>query len=116
MVLASSFLGRHRRDGLGITDLWYEVKARTPVKLFGMSLIDKGSRRFGELGLRYAQLSDDRWLKKLSEGTRARGRTGWADRSCLLACGANLGQAILSFSLPAQNRLRNSDLSRSRHR
>jgi len=63
MVLASSFLGRHRRDGLGITDLWYEVKARTPVKLFGMSLIDKGCSRFGELGLCYAQLSDDRWLK-----------------------------------------------------
>jgi arsenate reductase-like glutaredoxin family protein len=32
-----------------------------------MSLVDKDSRRFGELGLRYAQLSDDRWLEKLSE-------------------------------------------------
>jgi arsenate reductase (glutaredoxin) len=32
-----------------------------------MSLIDKESRRFDELGLRYAQLSDDRWLDKLSE-------------------------------------------------
>ena len=32
-----------------------------------MSLVDKASRRFGELGLRYAQLSDDRWLEKLSE-------------------------------------------------
>jgi arsenate reductase-like glutaredoxin family protein len=35
---------------------------------FGVtSLIDKNSRRFDELGLRYAQLSDDRWLDKLSE-------------------------------------------------
>lgn len=35
---------------------------------FGViSLIDKNSRRFEELGLRYAQLSDDRWLDKLSE-------------------------------------------------
>jgi arsenate reductase len=32
-----------------------------------MLLVDKDSRRFGELGLRYAQLSDDRWLQKLSE-------------------------------------------------
>lgn len=32
-----------------------------------MSLVDKDSRRLGELGLRYAQLSDDRWLEKLSE-------------------------------------------------
>ena len=32
-----------------------------------MALVDKGSRRFDELGLRYAQLSDDRWLEKLSE-------------------------------------------------
>jgi arsenate reductase-like glutaredoxin family protein len=32
-----------------------------------MSLVDKDSRRFAELGLRYAQLSDDRWLQKLSE-------------------------------------------------
>ena len=32
-----------------------------------MALIDKGSKRFDELGLRYAQLSDDRWLEKLSE-------------------------------------------------
>ena len=32
-----------------------------------MALVDKDSRRFGELGLRYAQLSDDRWLEKLSE-------------------------------------------------
>jgi arsenate reductase len=32
-----------------------------------MLLIDKDSKRFAELGLRYAQLSDDRWLQKLSE-------------------------------------------------
>jgi arsenate reductase-like glutaredoxin family protein len=31
-----------------------------------MALVDKESRRFDELGLRYAQLSDDRWLEKLS--------------------------------------------------
>jgi|SRR2546429_273999 len=35
---------------------------------FGVSaLIDRNSKRFDELGLRYAQLSDDRWLEKLSE-------------------------------------------------
>jgi arsenate reductase len=35
---------------------------------FGVTaLVDKGSKRFDELGLRYAQLSDDRWLEKLSE-------------------------------------------------
>lgn len=34
---------------------------------FGVAaLIDKDSRRFDELGLRYAQLSDERWLSKLS--------------------------------------------------
>ena len=32
-----------------------------------MALVDKGSKRFDELGLRYAQFSDDRWLEKLSE-------------------------------------------------
>lgn len=32
-----------------------------------MALVDKESKRFGELGLRYAQLSDDRWLEKLFE-------------------------------------------------
>lgn len=31
-----------------------------------MALVDKDSKRFEELGLRYAQLSDDRWLEKLS--------------------------------------------------
>jgi arsenate reductase (glutaredoxin) len=35
---------------------------------FGISaLIDKESKRFDELGLRYAQLSDERWLQKLSD-------------------------------------------------
>lgn len=35
---------------------------------FGVTaLIDRDSKRFDELGLRYAQLSDDRWLDKLSE-------------------------------------------------
>lgn len=35
---------------------------------FGASaLVDRDSRRFDELGLRYAQLSDERWLEKLSE-------------------------------------------------
>ena len=35
---------------------------------FGVAaLIDRDSRRFDELGLRYAQLSDDRWLEKLSK-------------------------------------------------
>ena len=34
---------------------------------FGViSLVDKDSKRFTELGLRYAQFSDDRWLDKLS--------------------------------------------------
>src|SRR6202521_253830 len=32
-----------------------------------MVLVDKDSKRFEELGLRYAQLSDDRWLQKLTE-------------------------------------------------
>lgn len=33
---------------------------------FGVTaLIDRNSRRFDELGLRYAQLSDERWLEKL---------------------------------------------------
>jgi len=32
-----------------------------------MALVDKGSKRFDELGLRYAQLSDNHWLEKLSE-------------------------------------------------
>jgi len=32
-----------------------------------MGLLDKESKRFDELGLRYAHLSDDRWLERLSE-------------------------------------------------
>lgn len=35
---------------------------------FGVAaLIDKDAKRFVELGLRYAQLSDERWLVELSE-------------------------------------------------
>jgi arsenate reductase len=35
---------------------------------FGVTaLVDKDSKLFAELGLRYAQLSDDRWLTRLSE-------------------------------------------------
>lgn len=36
------------------------------VQKFGMkSLVDDSSRRYSELGLRYSQLSDQRWLEKL---------------------------------------------------
>ena len=35
---------------------------------FGVSaLVDRESKRFHELGLAYAQYSDDRWLEKLSD-------------------------------------------------
>jgi arsenate reductase-like glutaredoxin family protein len=35
---------------------------------FGVAaLVDRDSKRFNELGLRYAQLSDDRWLQTLAE-------------------------------------------------
>ena len=35
---------------------------------FGVAaLVDRDSKRFDDLGLRYAQLSDDRWLEKLSD-------------------------------------------------
>jgi arsenate reductase-like glutaredoxin family protein len=35
---------------------------------FGVQkLIDRESRRFAELGLKYTQLSDERWLKKLAD-------------------------------------------------
>ena len=35
---------------------------------FGVkALVDRGAKRFIELGLHYAQLSDERWLEKLSE-------------------------------------------------
>ena len=37
------------------------------VQKFGFdALIDKTSRRYAELGLAHARLSDDRWLEKLS--------------------------------------------------
>ena len=35
---------------------------------FGVgAMLDRESRRFEELGLRYAQLSDERWLEKLCD-------------------------------------------------
>ncbi len=35
---------------------------------FGVhAMIDRSSRRFGELGLAYASLSDERWLERLVE-------------------------------------------------
>ena len=35
---------------------------------FGVNaLVDRDSKRLDDLGLRYAQLSDERWLEKLSE-------------------------------------------------
>ena len=35
---------------------------------FGVAaLLDRDSKRYDELGLRYAQLSDERWLERLSE-------------------------------------------------
>ena len=35
---------------------------------FGVgALIDRGSKRFAELGLQHARLSDERWLEKLME-------------------------------------------------
>jgi len=38
------------------------------VQRFGVErLLDRESKRFEELGLRYAQLSDDRWLERLTE-------------------------------------------------
>jgi len=37
------------------------------VQKFGItSMVDQASRRFGELGLRHARMSDDSWLDKLS--------------------------------------------------
>jgi arsenate reductase-like glutaredoxin family protein len=32
-----------------------------------MALLDRDSKRFAELGLRYARMSDTQWLTKLSE-------------------------------------------------
>jgi len=41
---------------------------RRVAQKFGVAaLVDRASKRFDELGLRYAQLSDDRWLEKLSD-------------------------------------------------
>jgi|SRR5689334_8490667 len=38
------------------------------VQRFGLDrLIDRDSRRFDELGLRHARLSDERWLEKLAD-------------------------------------------------
>jgi arsenate reductase-like glutaredoxin family protein len=38
------------------------------VQKFGLErLIDRESRRFEELGLRHARLSDERWIEKLSQ-------------------------------------------------
>ena len=34
-------------------------------KFGAKALVDEGSKRFAELGLRYAQMSDQRWLEKL---------------------------------------------------
>ena len=36
-------------------------------KFGAMALVNKDSKLFDELGLRYAQLSDERWLARLSE-------------------------------------------------
>lgn len=36
-------------------------------KFGAAALVDRDSRAFSELGLRYAQFSDERWLDKLSE-------------------------------------------------
>ena len=38
------------------------------VQKFGLEgLIDTGSKRYAELGLRHARLSDERWLERLSD-------------------------------------------------
>lgn len=38
------------------------------VQKFGVqALVDRESKKFTELGLRYAQLSEDRWLEKLTQ-------------------------------------------------
>jgi arsenate reductase-like glutaredoxin family protein len=38
------------------------------IQKFGIErLIDRDSKRYEELGLRHARLSDDRWLEKLTE-------------------------------------------------
>lgn len=50
------------------------VRAASPgelrrfVQRFGVqALLDRGSRRFAELGLRATRLSDERWLQKLAD-------------------------------------------------
>lgn len=41
------------------------------IQRFGIDrLIDRESRRYEELGLRYARMSDERWLEKLVEEPR----------------------------------------------
>jgi arsenate reductase-like glutaredoxin family protein len=40
---------------------------RFALKFGASALVDRDSRRFEELGLHYAQLSDERWLEKLSQ-------------------------------------------------
>ncbi len=61
-----------RRIPVQFVDL--KVKAASPGELrrfaqkFGVqALIDRDGRRFADLGLRHAALSDDRWLQKLVE-------------------------------------------------
>ena len=108
---------------------------------FGVTaLVDRDSKRFDELDLQYAQLSDERWLEKLSEeplllrlplvrnanqvviGADEATWKNWIEREVTpLACGREPRQAILHTRLappqrPAQPRPTNSDLSRSRHR
>ncbi len=52
----------------------FKVRAPSPGELrrfaqkFGVQvLIDRDSRKFADLGLQHAQLSDERWIEKLSE-------------------------------------------------
>jgi arsenate reductase (glutaredoxin) len=61
-----------RRIKTHFVDLMERPAALGELRRFGQkfgvpALIDRDSRRFDELGLRYAQLSDERWLEKLSE-------------------------------------------------
>jgi len=61
-----------RRVKVHLVDL--QERAAAPGELkrfaqkFGVSaLLDRGSRRFGELGLQHARLTDERWLDRLAE-------------------------------------------------
>lgn len=52
----------------------FKVRAPSPgelrrfVQRFGLdALVDRDGKRFEELGLRHARLSDDRWIEKLAE-------------------------------------------------